>query len=198
MPRRSNAPGNSAFRGYSRAAVFRNNRDVYNRMTHALQRIRAAESNNHRRNIKARYVMSVRNKFPDLLPSDTMKTFNKLKNSYNAAKAWKNTGRTRLVTTSNPNIGLVNGRTVVINPGNRVSYKNNIIKNNIKKYKAGNTSALNKWKVNNLASLNWNLSGGEMPFKFNKTRGMWFRSGNMTRPLTKNMIIENIRFISLR
>jgi hypothetical protein len=50
-----------------------------------------------------------------------MKTFNKLKNAYNAAKAWKNAGRTRVVTTSNPNnIRIINGRVVVINPGNTI------------------------------------------------------------------------------
>ena len=90
-------------------------------MTNALRRINASVSNNHKRNIKARYVVSVRNVFQDLLPFDTMKTFNKLKNAYNAAKAWKNAGRTRVVTTSNPNnIRIINGRVVVINPGNTI------------------------------------------------------------------------------
>jgi hypothetical protein len=190
-------PGNSAVRAYSRAAVFRNNRTVYTGMTNALRNLLTAESNNHRRNIKTKYVMSVRRKFPDLLPIDTMKTFDKLKNAYNAAKAWKNPGRTRLVTTSNPNnIRIVNGRTVVINPGNNISYKNNSLKNNIKKYKAGNRSALNKWKLANLASLNWGSFAGEKPYIF--VNRVWYRSSNTSRPLTKNMILENLNFISPR
>jgi hypothetical protein len=104
MTRRGNAPGNSAVRGYNRAAIFRNDRNIYNRMTNALRRINASASNSYKRNIKARYVMSVRHIFQDLLPVDTVKTFNKLKNAYNAARAWKNRNNIR----------------IVINPGNNI------------------------------------------------------------------------------
>jgi hypothetical protein len=73
-------------------------------MTNALRRINASASNSYKRNIKARYVMSVRHIFQDLLPVDTVKTFNKLKNAYNAARAWKNRNNIR----------------IVINPGNNI------------------------------------------------------------------------------
>lgn len=195
MPRRGNAPGNSAVRGYSRTAIFRTNRNIYNRMSDALERLKSSITEHHRRNIKARYVMSVRNIFGNLLPINTIKSFDKLKIAYNAVKAERNLSHTRILRTRNPNnVRLVNGRIVVINPGN-IIYKENI-KNNIKRYKAGNRRALNKWNLNSLAGVNWNIFGGEKPFI--KINGVWYRTENLSTPLTKKNIIENINLNSAR
>jgi hypothetical protein len=119
MPRRTNLPGNSAVRGFNRVAVFRSNRNVYNGMTHTLRRLAGANNNNQRRGIKTDYVMHVRHKFPGLLAFNSIKSFDKLKAAYNAARNYTNTSIRRRGNNNNIPMVLSNGR-IVINPGNRI------------------------------------------------------------------------------
>ncbi len=76
----------------------------------------------------------------------------------------------------------------------RAAYKRNRINKNVKKYKAGNRTALNKWSIPNLAwwakNTNWMNYGNGPPFI--KRGGKWVNIGNL-QPVTKQNVLNMIR-----
>ena len=181
--------------GTNRREIFRRRRNLYARMTNAIRNVNAQSTNQYKNLVRIQFVIRVRNNFPDLREVGNIKSWEKL---YKAYAAVRNERKTRVLNTnlSPSRFALAKsnkGNTrVLINPGNRngsarVSYEN--IKKNIEKYKRGNRAALNKWMLNNLVRVNWNMAG-ERPYTFKN--GVWYRAENTVRPLTKNMILENI------
>lgn len=76
----------------------------------------------------------------------------------------------------------------------RATYKRNQMNKNVKKYKAGNRTALNKWSIPNLAwwakHTNWMNYGLGAPFI--KRGGRWVNRRNL-QPVTKQNVLDLIR-----
>jgi len=182
--------------GTNRREIFRRRRNLYAQMANAVRNVNAQSSNYYKNLVRIQFVITVKNNFPDLRAVGHIKSWEKL---YNAYTAVRNERKTRVVNTNiSPSRFAVaktnKGNTrVLINPGNRngsarVSYES--IRKNIEKYKRGNRAALNKWMLNNLVRVNWKNMTGERAYTFKN--GVWYRAENTVRPLTKNMILENI------
>jgi len=70
--------------------------------------------------------------------------------------------------------------------------KKHQMNNNVKKYKEGNTSALNKWTLPNLVW--WGKTEGH-PFKYFKSYGKYYRHGQVD-PITRKNILNNLHLFN--
>jgi len=116
--------------------------------------------------------------------------------------AEKEKRRSRSVTmNSNSQFALAKNKnnffTVVVNPGNKNAKVNLVnIKNNIRKYIAGNKSALNKWPFQNLIKVKWISMNGTNTYRYENNG--WYRTNGGSGPVTKTMILENINLGNAR
>lgn len=213
MPRRSNLPGNRAAREHARIQFLINNPGIFNR----IRNINMMRNPSQKQNAIVGLVMATRlsQLNSTYLPIGTFNVWRKLHEAYNIVRNIRNRERQRRaaererrrprqVSASNAKrlaLALNNTgfSTVVLNPGNnkgnaKVKLVN--IKNNIRKYIAGNKNALKKWPLNNLVRVNWNRMGGNLPF-YQNNNGRWRRVNGNTL-LTKELVLENINLGSAR
>lgn len=207
MTRRGNLPGNQAAREHARIQFMLRNRVAFNRV----QNINRMRNPIEKSNAITMFVLHARQSLRPHLPIGTHNAWRKLHEAYNIVRNINNRERRqraldkekhrpRRVTVNNAaRLSLTNNLfTVVVNPGNRNAKVNLVnIKNNIRKYIAGNKTALNKWPFENLIRVKWNTSRtGTNLYRY--INGAWYRVNGGTGPVTKNMILENINLGNAR
>lgn len=205
MTRRGNQPGNRAVREHARIQYMMNNTPFIQ-----VRNINMIRNPLHKKNAITMFVTRARRNLGSHLPFQMNNAWQKLHEAYNIARGIRNRERQqreaererrrpRRVTgngfalAKNKN----NFFTVVVNPGNKNAKVNLVnIKNNIRKFIAGNRTALNKWPFQNLIKVKWISRNGQ--HTYNYRNGSWYRTNGGAGPVTKNMIIENINLGNAR